>query len=500
MDYPTSPPKFDPARAERGQQLLAAGLPITAGRPGLPSTWSSGGSCPPRSCWRRPICSTCRRRRAGAGLATMPCCRCCASRPTATRPGCRRPGSTSTARRRRRRTRPASATTSRWSSTAAATAAGGAAASGDEIVAAEGYLEKPLALLAAGVKGRVIGFGSRSWLKFKTLAGKKLTIVADRAPGESELAADGSPLRAAHLRDYGANVDHWLLNGFADRVWITPDPACGCCKDADDIWRAHGAEGVLELLARAAQGELGRGGWITRLARINDELERQAAIKEAMTEALYQGEPLFKGVPIKLVREHVAAERERLQPGQPDADPDDAEPWEEPISDLAAVLDALVDELGKYIATTPANLDAAALWCGHDARVRPAALHAEAGAAEPDQAVRQDHLPRLPVQRGPPPGAGLRRDRSVVHPDQRRLAADLADGRGRPLPQPQDRRRGADRRDQRELLSPPGAQEGLRAQRRRRLGHARLRVLVPDGHGRHQGRWSTRCRTARSCW
>ena len=52
------------------------------------------------------------------------------------------------------------------------------------LVAAEGYLEKPLALIAAGVKGRVIGFGSRSWLKFKRLDGKKLTIVADRAPGE----------------------------------------------------------------------------------------------------------------------------------------------------------------------------------------------------------------------------------------------------------------------------------------------------------------------------
>ncbi len=68
-----------------------------------------------------------------------------------------------------------------------------------------------------------------------------------------------------------------------------------------------------ELLARAAQAELGRPGWITRLARISDELERQAAIKEAMAEATYGGQPLFKGIPIKLVRQHVADERERLQ-------------------------------------------------------------------------------------------------------------------------------------------------------------------------------------------
>jgi hypothetical protein len=237
---------------------------------------------------------------------------------------------------------------------------GGAAS--DEITAAEGFTEKPSALLAAGATGRVIGFGSRSWLKHKSLKGKKLTIVADRAPGENDQAADGSSLLEAHRRDYGANVDHWFLNGFLDRVWITPDPDCSCCKDPDDIWRAHGAEGVRALLARAEQGELGRPGWITRLARIRDELERQAAIKEAMSEALYGSKPLFKGVPIKTVRQAVEGERERLQPR---AKPGDGgiEPWEEPISDLAGVLDELVQELAKYIATTPANLDAAALWC-----------------------------------------------------------------------------------------------------------------------------------------
>ena len=148
----------------------------------------------------------------------------------------------------------------------------------------------------------------------------------------------------------------------------------------------------------AVQGELGRGGWITRLARINDELERQAAIKEAMTEALYQGKPLFKGMPIKLVREQSPPSGSGCSPSKPEPDPGDAEPWEEPISDLAAVLDELVDGVGQYIAAASANLETAALWCGDDPRVRSAALHAEAGAAEPDQAVRQDHLPGLPVR------------------------------------------------------------------------------------------------------
>jgi putative DNA primase/helicase len=81
-----------------------------------------------------------------------------------------------------------------------------------------------------------------------------------------------------------------------------------------------------------------------------------------MTEALYQGAPLFKGVPIKLVREHVAAERARLHPGKSDSDRPDTEPWAEPVDNLATVLDELVAELGRYIASPPANLETAALW------------------------------------------------------------------------------------------------------------------------------------------
>ena len=233
---------------------------------------------------------------------------------------------------------------------------------GDEIHAAEGFAEKPLALRAAGVKGQVVGFGSRPWLRHKTLAGKKLTIVADRAPGEQELAADGSLAQPAHERAYANSVDHWLLNGFHDRVWITQAPTCDAPARTPTTWRAHQAEGVLAWLRCAVQGELGRNGWITSLARINDELERQAAIKAAVTDALYQGEPLFKGVPIKLIRQHVAAERERLYPKKAEQNPNDATPWEEPISDLAAVLNALVDEFARYIAAGSAIFDAAALF------------------------------------------------------------------------------------------------------------------------------------------
>ena len=180
----------------------------------------------------------------------------------------------------------------------------------------------------------------------------------------SELAADGSSLHAAHLRDYGANVDHWLLNGFTDRVLDYARSALRAAARTPTTSGAPiGAAGVLELLARASQAELGRGGWVTRLARISDELERQAAIKEAMTEALYRGEPLFKGVPIKLVREHVATERARLHPGQERTQTAPTPSRGRSRSTISPRCStSSLTEFSRYIATSPANLDAAALF------------------------------------------------------------------------------------------------------------------------------------------
>ena len=74
--------------------------------------------------------------------------------------------------------------------------AGGA---GDIAVVAEGFGPKPLALLAAGVSGLILGWGARPWLRQKKLpAGiTKLVIVADRRPAEGELSRGRQAARGA---------------------------------------------------------------------------------------------------------------------------------------------------------------------------------------------------------------------------------------------------------------------------------------------------------------
>jgi hypothetical protein len=59
-----------------------------------------------------------------------------------------------------------------------------AGGSGDTLYCAEGFLVKPLAILSLGLPGMVAGWGARSWLQFKELAGvpKRVVICPDRRP------------------------------------------------------------------------------------------------------------------------------------------------------------------------------------------------------------------------------------------------------------------------------------------------------------------------------
>ena len=100
---------------------------------------------------------------------------------------------------------------------------------------AEGFALKALALRSAGVKGVIVGWGARSWLRNRALPPsiKRLIIVPDRAPDEHELGEDGKPLLEGHVRDYRRAADFWLLGLGEDAVWLAPDPgALG--KDADE--------------------------------------------------------------------------------------------------------------------------------------------------------------------------------------------------------------------------------------------------------------------------
>jgi hypothetical protein len=81
-----------------------------------------------------------------------------------------------------------------------------AGGSGDTATVAESFGAKPLALLAAGAPGLVLGWGSRAWLRHKKLPPgiQKLIIVTDRRPAEGELGPDGKSLREAHNAAYRA--------------------------------------------------------------------------------------------------------------------------------------------------------------------------------------------------------------------------------------------------------------------------------------------------------
>ena len=134
-----------------------------------------------------------------------------------------------------------------------------AGGSGDTLVLCEGFGAKALAIASAGVPGVIIGGGSRVWLgndRQLPPGIKRAVIVADRRPAEGERDADGKPSAERHDRDYRRAADRLLLELGDDAVLITPDPPCGCCKDSDEVLRAHGAEAVRAWVDGAAPAKL----------------------------------------------------------------------------------------------------------------------------------------------------------------------------------------------------------------------------------------------------
>ena len=69
---------------------------------------------------------------------------------------------------------------------------------------------------------------------------------------------------------------------------------------------------------------------------------------------------MLRGIPIDLLRQHVATEREKAHAAT-ESKPSSVEPWDAPV-ELSVVLNELVAELGRYIATPRTNLYAAAAW------------------------------------------------------------------------------------------------------------------------------------------
>jgi hypothetical protein len=225
---------------------------------------------------------------------------------------------------------------------------------GDVAYLTEGNSCKALAVASLGI-GKVYGGGGLNVLGFAVPPERRVVLVPDKRPEPTAWSADGAEkLLDQHAAAYARAVDRLILAG--REVAIAAEPDCQCCKDADAFLRKHGAIRLKELLQRTVPGELSRQGQIKRLARIRNELDRAAEIKKAC-ETL----ETLHGVPIRQVREAVEAERTKAQAALAPK-PKDAEPWDKPV-ELGPILNELVAELGRYIATPRTNLYAAALWC-----------------------------------------------------------------------------------------------------------------------------------------
>jgi hypothetical protein len=228
-----------------------------------------------------------------------------------------------------------------------------AGGTGDVAYLTEGYSCKALAVASLGI-GPVYGGGGLNVLGFAAPAASAVVLVPDRAPAPDKWTEDGKErLLDQHEAAYARAVDRLLLAG--RKVEVAAEPDCTCCKDADRFLPKHGAIRLRQLLEKRVLGKLSRQGEIRRLAAIKNELDRAAAIKKAA-----ENLEVLRGVPIAMLREHVATERAKLHPTA-SAAADEAEPWDMPV-ELGSILNELVTELGRYIAAPRTNFYAAALW------------------------------------------------------------------------------------------------------------------------------------------
>jgi Protein of unknown function (DUF3631) len=226
-----------------------------------------------------------------------------------------------------------------------------AGGSGETAHLCEGFSCKPLAVASLGL--RAYGGGGLHVLGFALPRERKVVLVPDRAPPPDAWSQDGKErLLDQHEAAYTRAVDRLILAG--REVLLAAPPDCACCKDSDAYLHKHGPIRLRQLLEQVTPGTLSRHGEIKRLARIADRLDRAAAIKKAwkICEVLH-------GIPIDDIREEV--EKERGKASTKAAEPETVAPWDEPI-ELGAILNELVAELGRYIATPPTNFYAAALW------------------------------------------------------------------------------------------------------------------------------------------
>jgi hypothetical protein len=262
-----------------------------------------------------------------------------------------------------------------------------AGGSGDVAYLCEGYSCKALAVASLGLKA--YGGGARTVLGCGVPPDATVVVVPDARPDDKVVNfRTGKSVGHEHEADYKRAVDKLLLAG--KTVLVAKAPNCGCCKDSDDVLRAHGAPPLRALVEDVTPAGLSLDGEARRLAQIDEPLERDQQTKATAARLK---------VKVDLLRERVAHYRKAGE-AQADiaGDPvsfEDIRPWPHPV-DGAQLVEDLTAYIGEHVVVPDHAGLVCALWVLH--------CHAHDAAY---------HSPRL-VLRSPTKGCGKSTLRRVL--------------------------------------------------------------------------------------
>jgi hypothetical protein len=174
-------------------------------------------------------------------------------------------------------------------------------------------------------------------------------------PGTVLIVRDGDEPGSKADQSLTRGIDHLLLTGSAAvRVTTT-----SLGLDADKIVLAEGIDALRKLILAAPAVALSADG----------EAQRLAAIPSALS---YEGErtKVAKRLGIRRSALDTAVDAKRRAAEGEDTPSEDVdelgpEPWPEPVTDIAAVLDTASTAIGQHVVTSRLVCDVAALWALH---------------------------------------------------------------------------------------------------------------------------------------
>jgi hypothetical protein len=211
-----------------------------------------------------------------------------------------------------------------------------------DLVLAEG-VEDGLSLLKLGRYYRIEAIPGVGFLKHYPVEPGTRIIVA----------RDGDEPGSAPDKALVAGLDRLVLGGASVRVTTTPRG-----RDVNDLYQGKGGLAHLtKLLATAPEAILSREGEFERVARM-PKLDRGPELRSISRRF---------DIPIDDVRKEVAKREPKQSPAPDDGEEvarsfREAPPWPGPVPALATLLQAICDELRRYLVMTDAQIIAVALW------------------------------------------------------------------------------------------------------------------------------------------